>query len=122
MRRIESVFPAYPFPNGSKVRKLFEAGQAVDDPGHAAAALSRIQIARARHDTRLEGKNLTQVLRSRGKEVTLRHGSELLLDLVSLGTGGINHTLDDRPGGDDPAEFPTDGRIATTAASQGLAD
>lgn len=82
------------------IRKIYEADQHVTDPAHTAVALQRIQVARAKHDSNLEGKNLTQILQSRGKDVTLRTGAELLVELISQGTGGINHTLDDRPGGD----------------------
>lgn len=82
------------------IRKIYEAGQHSDDLHATAAALERIRVARARHDESLEGKTLTTILREREKPVTLRNGSELLIELISQGTGGINHTLDDRPGGD----------------------
>jgi N-acyl-D-amino-acid deacylase len=82
------------------MRKIYEADQRVADPADTAIALRRIQVARAKHDSDLEGKNLTQILQSRGKKVTLRTGAELLVELISHGTGGINHTLEDRPGGD----------------------
>jgi N-acyl-D-aspartate/D-glutamate deacylase len=82
------------------IRKIYEADQRISDKTHTAIALQRIQVARAKHDSNLEGKNLTQILQSRGKDVTLRTGAELLVELISHGTGGINHTLDDRPGGD----------------------
>lgn len=82
------------------VRKIYEADQSPTNAQHSAAALSRIQIARATHDQDLEGKTLPQILKSRGQDVTLRNGAELLIELVSHGVRGINHTLDDRPGGD----------------------
>jgi N-acyl-D-aspartate/D-glutamate deacylase len=82
------------------VDKLFEAGQATDDPANIAAALARIQVARAPQDPAWSGKTLTEILRLRGTEVTVRNGAELLVDLVGRGAAGINHTIDDRPGGD----------------------
>ena len=60
----------------------------------------RIRVARAVHDPKLEGKTLTEILRSRGRPVTLRSGALLLVEFVSKGTVGINHTLEERPGGD----------------------
>ena len=82
------------------VRKLFEAGQRQDDAETIAAALTRVQIARVPQDAKLSGKNLTEILRSRGLEPTVHNGAEALVDLVALGAIGINHTIDDRPGGD----------------------
>jgi len=82
------------------VRKIYEADQSPADPEDTAVALARIQVARASQDAKLEGRHLTEILRSQKKEVTLRNGAELLIELVSHGTGGINHTLDARPGGD----------------------
>jgi N-acyl-D-amino-acid deacylase len=82
------------------IRKIYEASQRPDNPQHTAAALSRIQIAGAPHDRKLEGKNLTQILQSRQQEITLRNGAELLVELISHDVRGINHTLDDQPGGD----------------------
>jgi N-acyl-D-aspartate/D-glutamate deacylase len=81
-------------------RKLFEAGQSPENAEHTAAALTRVQIARAPHDPKLAGKNLAEILRQRGEPVTVGRGAELLVDLVGHGTAGINHTLDVRPGGD----------------------
>jgi dihydroorotase/N-acyl-D-amino-acid deacylase len=82
------------------VRKIYEADHDPQNRLHTRAALARIGIARAAHDTSLEGKQLVQILESRKKPVTLRNGAELLLELVSHGVGGINYTIDDRPGGD----------------------
>jgi len=82
------------------VRKIYEADQQPDNPEHTALALDRIRVARAAHDERLEGKTITAILRERHQSVTLRNGAGLLIELISHGTGGINHTLDDRPGGD----------------------
>lgn len=81
-------------------RKLFEAGQGQENDEHIATALARVQVARAPQDPKLAGKNLTQILRERDSKVTIRNGAEVLVDLVGQGTAGINHTLDDRPGGD----------------------
>ncbi|MBP89955.1 MAG: N-acyl-D-amino-acid deacylase [Planctomycetaceae bacterium] len=82
------------------VRKIYEAGQNPSNSDHTAIALSRIQLARAAHDEELEGKTLPEILRARGQAVTLSNGAELLVELVTHGVRGINHTLDDRPGGD----------------------
>ena len=82
------------------IRKIYEADQSPDDPQSTAAAFERIRVARARHEESLEGKTLTTILRESQQPITLRNGSELLIELISHGTGGINHTLDDRPGGD----------------------
>ena len=82
------------------VRKLYLADQSPGDPDHTRQALARIQIARARHDLKLEGLNLVQVLQSRKQEITLGRGAELLIELVGHGVTGINHTLEARPGGD----------------------
>ncbi|MCP4813515.1 MAG: D-aminoacylase [Planctomycetaceae bacterium] len=82
------------------LRKIYEAGQRSDNPAHTAAALSRIRVARATHDESLEGKTLTQILHERKQPVTLQKGCDLLIELISKGTGGINHTLEERPGGD----------------------
>lgn len=82
------------------VRKLYEAGQSPSDPKHTAEALARVQIARARHNPKLEGQNIPQILKSRQTAITLRNGALLLVELVSQGVKGINHTLEDRPGGD----------------------
>ncbi len=85
---------------GFFVEKLFEAGRSPGDAGRTAAALARIQIARAAHDPKLEGKNLVEILESRGTPVALRSGAELVVELVGHGVGAIYHTIDDRPGGD----------------------
>lgn len=82
------------------VRKLFEAGQDPDNAEHTAAALARVQVARAPHDPMLTGQNLAQILRARGSQPTVHNGAELLVDLVGRETVGINHTVDARPGGD----------------------
>ncbi len=82
------------------IRKLYLADQSPGDDTHTSQALARIQIARARHDVKLEGLNLVEILRSRKQPVTLRNGSELLIELVGHGVTGINHTLEDRPDGD----------------------
>ncbi len=82
------------------VRKLYEADQSPADAEYTAAALTRIQIARAPHDTKLEGLNLTEILKSRKQPVSLHNGALLLVELVALGVRGINHTIDARPGGD----------------------
>lgn len=82
------------------VEKLFEAGRSPSDPGRTAEALARIQIARAAHAPALEGRNLSQILESRGIPVTLRSGADLVIELVSHGVTAIYHTIDDRPGGD----------------------
>ena len=82
------------------VRKLYLADQSPGDDAHTRQALSRIQIARARHDETLEGKDLVQVLDSRKKPITIRNGAELLIELVGHGVTGINHTLESQPGGD----------------------
>lgn len=82
------------------VRKLFEAGQNPEDANHIGAALARVQIARAPKDPGFSGKNLAEILRARGSKITVRNGAELLVDLVGRDAVGINHTIDDRPGGD----------------------
>lgn len=82
------------------IRKIYEAGQQPENAEQTAVALARIRVARARHDTALEGKTLVDILRERESPVTLEQGCELLVELILEGTGGINHTLDDRPGGD----------------------
>ena len=82
------------------LRKIYEANQRSDNPTHTAAALSRIRVARAIHDESLEGKTLTQILRERKQTVALQQGCDLLIELISKGTTGINHTLEERPGGD----------------------
>ena len=81
-------------------RKIYAARQRTDDPTHTQVALSRIQIARASHDPKLEGQNIVQILQSRNQPVTLSNGAELLLELVANDVRGINHTLDASPGGD----------------------
>jgi len=81
-------------------RKLFEAGRSPDNPEHTAVALTRVQVARSPQDPKLSGKNLTEILRARGQDVTVHNGAEALVDLVGQETMGINHTLDDSPGGD----------------------
>ena len=82
------------------LRKIYEAGQSPDEPADTAEALERIRVARATHDESLEGKTLTQILLQRNRAVSLDNGCELLIELISHGTRGINHTLEDRPGGD----------------------
>lgn len=82
------------------IRKIYEADQSPDNTGHTVKALSRIRVARSKHDKSLEGKTLTDILRQRRLAVTLDNGCELLLELISHGTRGINHTLEERPGGD----------------------
>ena len=82
------------------VRKLYEADQSPADPDHTAAALTRIQIARAPHDVKLEGLTLTEILKSRKQPASLHNGALLLIELVARGVRGINHTIDARPGGD----------------------
>ena len=82
------------------VRKLYLADQSPGDPDHTKQALARIQIARARHDLKLEGRKLVQILQTRKQDITLRSGAELLIELVGHGVTGINHTLEARPGGD----------------------
>jgi N-acyl-D-aspartate/D-glutamate deacylase len=82
------------------VRKIYESGQRPDDPRHTKVALARIQIARAPHDPKLEGQNVTQILQARNEAVTLSNGAELLIEFVANGVRGINHTLDASPGGD----------------------
>lgn len=82
------------------LRKIYEADQSPENPDHTAKALSRIRVARARHDEKLEGKTLTDILKQRGEAVTIEAGCELLIELIKEGTGGINHTLEERPGGD----------------------
>ena len=82
------------------IRKLYAAGQNPADVQATHTALSRIQIARARHDERIEGQNLVQILSSREQQVTLDNGCRLLIELISHGVRGINHTLDTDSGGD----------------------
>lgn len=82
------------------VRKIYQADQQPNNPDHSALALERIRVARSKHNVSLEGQTITTILRERQRSVTLRNGAELLIELVSQGTGGINHTLEDRPGGD----------------------
>jgi N-acyl-D-amino-acid deacylase len=82
------------------IRKIYEADQSPDNTGHTAKALSRIRVARSKHDESLEGKTLTDILHQRKQAVTLDNGCKLLLELISHGTRGINHTLEERPGGD----------------------
>ncbi len=82
------------------VRKLFEAHQRPDHPEHAAIALARVQLASDPVEPKLAGQNLTELLRARGMSVTVHNGAELLVDLVGHNAVGINHTLDDLPGGD----------------------
>jgi N-acyl-D-amino-acid deacylase len=80
--------------------KLFEAGQTTDDSANIATALSRVQVARAPQDPAWTGKTLPEILRLQRKNLTVRGGAELLVDLVGRGAIGINHTIDDRPAGD----------------------
>ena len=82
------------------IRKIYEADQSPDNADHTALALQRIRVARSKHDTSLEGKTLTDILKDREISVSLTNGCELLLELISQGTRGINHTLEERPGGD----------------------
>ena len=82
------------------IRKLYHAGQNPEDLQATRAALSRIQIARAQHDERIEGQNLVQILSSREQQITLDNGCRLLIELISRGVRGINHTLDADAGGD----------------------
>lgn len=82
------------------IRKIYEADQSPGNASHTALALQRIRVARSKHNTSLEGKTLTDILRQREQDVSLANGCELLLELISHGTGGINHTLEERPGGD----------------------
>ncbi len=82
------------------VRKLFEAHQRSDHPEHAAIALTRVQLASDPLEPKLAGQNLAELLRARGMSVTVHNGAEVLVDLVGHNAVGINHTLDDRPGGD----------------------
>lgn len=82
------------------IRKVYEADQNPKSSDHTAQALARIRVARASHDESLEGKTITDILRLREKDVTLANGCELLVELIAKGTGGINHTLEERPGGD----------------------
>jgi len=82
------------------IRKIYRAEQDPTNAGHTILALARIQFARAKHDPKLEGKTLVDILRGRNKKVTMRNGAELLVDLVAKGVRGINHTLDADPGGD----------------------
>ena len=82
------------------IRKIYESGANPDDAETTATALSRIQVARAAHDESLDGQTLTQILRGQQRPVTLENGCLLLIELIARGTLGINHTLDDRPGGD----------------------
>lgn len=81
-------------------KKLFEAGRSPENPKDTASALTRVQVAKAPHDAKLSGKNLTEILTARGTEVTVHNGAEVLVDLVAHNAMGINHTLDDSPGGD----------------------
>jgi len=80
--------------------KLFEAEGKTDDPANIVRALARVQVARAPQDPQWSGKNLAEILRLRGDKLTVHNGAEVLVDLVGRGAGGINHTLDDAPGGD----------------------
>ncbi len=82
------------------VRKLYERDQHTENEQHTALALSRIRVARAPHEKSLNGKTLTDILQDRKTPTTLENGCELLLELITHDTRGINHTLDDRPGGD----------------------
>jgi N-acyl-D-amino-acid deacylase len=82
------------------IRKIYEADQSPDNADHTALALKRIRVARSKHDPSLEGKTLTDILKDREISVSLTNGCELLLELISQGTRGINHTLEERPGGD----------------------
>ena len=82
------------------VRKIYEADQLPNNPNHTAIALDRIRVARAAHDESLEGKTITTILRERQQDVTLCNGAEVLIELVGHDARGINHTLEDRPGGD----------------------
>lgn len=82
------------------VRKIYEADQVPENSQHTAKALSRIRVARAAHDEKLEGKTVRDILKERGQDVTLDAGCELLIELIKQGTRGINHTLEERPGGD----------------------
>lgn len=81
-------------------RKLFATGQRPDNAEHVAAALTRVQVARVPTEPKLAGQNLQEILQARGSHVTIHNGAELLVDLVSRGAVGINHTLDASPGGD----------------------
>jgi dihydroorotase/N-acyl-D-amino-acid deacylase len=80
--------------------KLFERGQDPKQVAHLRAALARIQVASLSEDTKLEGKNLAEILDLRGTPLSLRAGAELIVELVGRGAGAIYHTIDDREGGD----------------------
>ena len=82
------------------VRKVYRQGQDTKNDEHTTAALDRIRVARAGHDPTLEGMTIRDILQQRRQPVTLRNGSLLLVELISKGTRGINHTLDDSVGGD----------------------
>jgi N-acyl-D-amino-acid deacylase len=82
------------------IRKVYEADQKPDGSTNTAQALHRIRVARATHDVSIEGKTVTDILRARKKRVTLKNGCELLVELVAKNTRGINHTLEEREGGD----------------------
>ncbi|MDA1013926.1 MAG: D-aminoacylase [Planctomycetota bacterium] len=82
------------------IRKIYEADQRPENSEHSAKAFARIRVAHAKHDKSLEGKTLTRILHDRRQPVTLQNGGKLLVELVSHGTVGINHTLEERPGGD----------------------
>jgi N-acyl-D-aspartate/D-glutamate deacylase len=82
------------------IRKVYEADQKPDGSTNTAQALHRIRVARAAHDVSIEGQTITDILRARNKPVTLKNGCELLVELIAKNTRGINHTLEERPGGD----------------------
>ncbi len=82
------------------LRKLFTAGQNPENVKHLESALARVQIAGVPDDATLAGKNLTEIVRGRGLTLTVHNGAEILVDLVGRQARGINHTLEDMPGGD----------------------
>ena len=82
------------------IRKLYEADHQPQNEDATKLALSRIQLSRSPNNPALEGKTLTEILTSRETSITLRTGSELIVELVAQGVGAIYHTIEDRPGGD----------------------
>jgi len=82
------------------LRKIYRKDDKPQNATQTSQAFHRIRVARSAHDESLEGKTLTTIMTERGQPVTLDNGSRLLVDLIMKRTRGINHTLEEAPGGD----------------------
>ena len=82
------------------IRKIYRNSDDPKNANHTSAAFHRIRVARSTHDEALEGKTLTQILSEKQIPLTLETGSKYLVELIMKRTRGINHTLEEVPGGD----------------------